>query len=245
MVATLAAPVGHAGTVRAGPAAATGRTRDPSREGFSRAKLRAMARLLLPQNTRTLARVDRIEALDLARIQNGTGTRLGGLIVDVDETVAPHHGRIRLSAIEKLAAWVHAGIPVVIYSNASGDTHPDRAADLDTLEKRGVVVMRGQIPAKPEPAGFEAARAALGNGTLRKGQVAMVGDNYLTDGGAIHAGFHFVKVAPVPTDERQFQGRAWLNRLVQRALRATFDGVSRLHDLGRESPLRLADDRPR
>lgn len=203
--------------------------RDPSRSGFSREKALQLVRILRPRNTRTLARLRDFSALKPDVLAKRTGVRLRGLLLDVDETLAPHHGKIPRETIDAVGQLISRGLRVGIYSNSSGDVTPGRRADLETLRGLGAVVMEGEIAAKPARRGFEQATRALG---LPAEAVAMVGDNYLTDGGAIRAGLHFIKVDPVPTDERSLD-RSWgarLKRLQQRALRGYADTVARVHD---------------
>lgn len=192
---------------------------DRSREGLNKDKVLQLFRLLRPRNTRTLARLDSFSQLDLRALRQ-QGTPLAGLVLDVDETLAPHHGKIPEATLRQIAELRREGVKVAIFSNAKADVNPARQADLARLEAMGAKIMGGAIVAKPSTSGFIQAAAALG---LPRRAVAMVGDNYLTDGGAIRAGLHFIKVRPVKTP------KMGLERLPQRSLRALTSGIARLH----------------
>jgi FMN phosphatase YigB (HAD superfamily) len=92
----------------------------------------------------------------------------------------------------------------------------------------GVYIAGEDVAAKPSRAGFEdvtrglIAHAGARGHALAADEIAMVGDNYMTDGGAIQAGLAFVKVRPVKTDERPFRRpvATFVKRSFQRATRA-------------------------
>lgn len=215
---------------------------DRSREGMSGAKVKQLFRVLRPKNTATLARLGAFGQLDVAKLSAARVARgqapIGALIVDVDETMAPHHGSIPAAAKSQLAGLVAGGVPVAIYSNASEMTSPQRQADLADLRRAGVLVLGGTIASKPNVAGFEqaaaelSAHAAARGITVGKANMAMVGDNYMTDGGAIQAGIAFVKIKPVKTDEAQFRSplKMFVKRTTQRVLRGYATGVARAYD---------------
>ena len=215
---------------------------DRSREGMSGAKVKQLFRVLQPKNTVTLAKLKSFDALNLGAL-NATRTArgqapIGALIVDVDETMSPHHGAIPAAAKSKLAGLVASGTPVAIYSNASEMTSPQRQADLADLRRAGVLVLGGTIASKPSRAGFDqaaaelSAHAAARGITVGKANMAMVGDNFMTDGGAIQAGIAFVKIKPVKTDEKQFRSplKTFFKRTTQRVLRGYATGVSNVYD---------------
>jgi predicted HAD superfamily phosphohydrolase YqeG len=120
------------------------------------------------------------------------------------------------------------GVRIAVFSNAKST---DR---LDVLTRRGVHVITKTAdgrPVAPKPAaeGFDtAARIFAEQYGIKRGEVAMVGDNYITDGGAIRAGYAFIKVKPVPT-----KGQRSLSRAAQKTFRGLYDGVAKVHDLFR------------
>lgn len=207
------------------------RVPDPGREGLSHVKWKQLGRVLRPRNTVTLGRLRSFEKLDMGAL-NARRSQLGqpeitGVLLDVDETLAPHHGPIAPANKQRIRGLLAAGVTVGIYSNASDVVTPQRQADLDELRQAGVLVLGGTIAPKPSTAGFDTAvtelavHAAARGRKLTRGQIVMFGDNYMTDGGAIQAGLGFVKVKPVATDERKFRhpSKVFLKRTGQRLMR--------------------------
>jgi hypothetical protein len=140
-----------------------------------------------PSLTRTLMVIDRIEDLTPEPLL-AAGMR--GVLLDADGTLAPHHDRdFNPSVIAAVARLRDAGLEVAIYTNAS---------DAEVFGALGVPLATG-LPAKPSRAGFRAAMAVLG--LSDPAQVAMVGDSYITDGGAVEAGLHFIYCRPIPGHE--------------------------------------------
>jgi predicted HAD superfamily phosphohydrolase YqeG len=211
---------------------------DQSREGVTGDKIAQFFRLMMPRNTKTLARLRRFSDLDLDAIRAATGVTLRGLILDVDDTMGAHHGALPEAAHRVVSELIARGVRLAIYSNARADVNPQRAADIERLRSQGVVVLGGDIPAKPDVAGFSRALAALA--PLGAHEVAMIGDNYFTDGGAIRAGVHFIKVVPVSATlgDTPLEN---LSRGANIALRVAFDVLSRLHEHlpGQQRALRL------
>ncbi|HUS64790.1 MAG TPA: hypothetical protein VMZ28_09630 [Kofleriaceae bacterium] len=246
----LATSAGDAAAGRNARAAAA-----PSRESTGAAvkNWRQLGRVLRPRNTVTLARAHRFTSIDVGKLNAHRATLgqrpLRALILDVDETMAPHHGRISAANKEHIRALVAQGITVGIYSNARDDATPGRAEDFAELRTMGVYIAGEHVAAKPNRAGFDEvtrgliAHAHAQGHTLAADEVAMVGDNYMTDGGAIQAGLAFVKVRPVKTDERPFRRPmgTLLKRSFQRATRAYASAAALAWDRvsGRTRPLQL------
>ena len=67
---------------------------DKSREGVTGYKIRQLGRLLRPKHTRTLVRAKTVRHIRLGEIERNKGVRIAGLVFDVDETMASHHGKI-------------------------------------------------------------------------------------------------------------------------------------------------------
>ncbi len=255
--ATALALVALALTSAAGDATASrgARTAAPNRESAGAAvkNWRQLGRVLRPKHTVTLARAKKFTSVDIGRL-NARRAELGqrplrALILDVDETMAPHHGRISQANKEHIRALIADGVTIGIFSNRRDDASPGRGDDLAELRAMGVYVADEGVPAKPNPAGFEEvtrgliAHARAQGRTLAADEVAMVGDNYMTDGGAIQAGLAFVKVKPVATDNSQFRRPmgTFAKRTFQRATRAYATAAAMTWDVFRpgKRPLRL------
>jgi predicted HAD superfamily phosphohydrolase YqeG len=229
--------------------------RDNNRIGDALRNVGHVARVLRPRNTQTLARVDRfkdlrVEYLDARRHDLGKPP-VAGLLLDVDETLAPHLGRISRENKKKIAALLDQGLAVGVYSNAAGDATPGRKADLDELRTMGVYVAGDEVESKPAARGFETAVRGLAAHAARRGpgkvritatNTVMVDDSYMTGGGAIRvgrqrgarlAGMDLVKVRPVATDERLFRTSplAWASRTFQRVLRSYGDVAAAIGQL--------------
>lgn len=191
---------------------------DQSREGINLTKIGQCFRLLWPANTRTLARLEHFADLDIEKIKRETGVEIKGIILDIDGCLAYNHCEILPENLEHLRKLIARGIKVVIYSNMVWSS---RYQDLD-----GQIEVLTNIPPKPDPAGFEVALQKLG---LAKENVAMVGDNYLTDGGAVKAGINFIHVKPLRKDGERFAEK------IHSAIRGFFIWVSKLHERGRNN----------
>lgn len=119
-----------------------------------------------------------------------------GVLLDADGTLVPHLER---TFSPEIRAWVAsleaAGLAVAVYSNAD---------DLDALMDLGLPVVRG--PKKPAKRGFEAALWRL---RLSAAEVVMVGDNLISDGGAVDVGMRFIWCRPLSGNE------PWPHRLAR------------------------------
>lgn len=248
----LSASAGDAAASRNARAAAA-----PSRESAGAAvkNWRQLGRVLRPRNTVTLARARRFASIDIGKL-NTRRAELGqrplrALILDVDETMAPHHGRISAANKAHIRTLLAHGLTIGIYSNARDDATPGRAEDFAELRAMGVYIAGENVAAKPNRAGFEEvtrgliAHAGAQGRTLAADEVAMVGDNYMTDGGAIQAGLAFVKVRPVKTDERPFRRPmgTFFKRSFQRATRAYASAAALAWDRVSTRPRPLQLDR--
>ncbi len=165
--------------------------------------LRAL-RLVLSRRSRQIwQQIDRVEALDGAALW-AAGVR--GVLLDVDGTLVAHRARqYPPSVFAVIAGLQAAGLRVAVYSNAD---------DPEALLPLGVPIVTG-VPRKPARAGFEQA-VAQGLDLPVSDAVVMVGDNLISDGGAVDAGLRFIYCTPLPGAE------PWAHRvvrgLVERAL---------------------------
>ena len=127
-----------------------------------------------------------------------------GVLLDADGTLGPHHfSSLPETVVQHIRVLQAEGLRVAIFTNASGDRF---------RELQGIPVVT-DILAKPDPKSF---RAAMKNELKLNAPktVCMVGDNYVTDGGAIDAGMRFIYVFPKPGNEaplhRMFRFLAYL-----------------------------------
>ena len=187
---------------------------DHGREGINLDKILQCFRLLLPKNTRTLIRLKRFADLDLNKIKAEKGVDIKGLILDVDGCMAFNHQEILPENIEHIRKMLAKGIEIVVYSNMKwSDRYNSLPEEIKILTN---------IPAKPSIAGFNQACKIL---DIPKKNIAMVGDNYITDGGAIRAGIHFIYIEPLKSKNRSFI------EFIRDLITSFFLGTSKFHDL--------------
>ena len=181
------------------------KTEDISREGLTLQKLLQPFLLLYPANNKALAKVDDFSSLDIAEINRQFWLEIRGVILDIDECVAPHHGEILPENIEAIRQ-LQWKVRILVFSNMK---KTDRYAE---LEKLGITVCKSRH-AKPDPRGFQECCVKLG---LKPNEVIMIGDNFMTDGGANRAGCHFAKVKPIATDEKWYKRLERFPQIVSR-----------------------------
>lgn len=87
---------------------------DQSREGINIEKLLQCFRLLIPENSKTLARIKHFYELDLNQIKQTTGVELKGLILDVDGCLSPNHQDLLPENIAHLKKLADAGIKILL-----------------------------------------------------------------------------------------------------------------------------------
>jgi len=162
------------------------------REGLKWVKIRRFLALpFSPRRLRTYRAVPRFEDIDIGAL---AADGIQGVLLDADGTLGPHHTR---EFSESVRAGVHQmvqiGLRVAVYTNAMEDR-------FDAFEGVSVVT---DVPPKPDPRGFEIAMKQYLH-LDDPATVCMIGDNYITDGGAIDAGMRFIHVQPVPGPENLF-----------------------------------------
>jgi HAD superfamily phosphatase (TIGR01668 family) len=162
------------------------------REGLKWVKIRRFISLpFSPKSLKTYRSVKQFEDVPIDRL---VADGIQGVLLDADGTLGPHHTRVFSESVRNhVAKMIAAGLRVAIYTNATEDR-------FDAFE--GVAIVT-DVPPKPDPRGFEIA--------MKKylqlddpATVCMIGDNYITDGGAIDAGMRFIHVQPVPGPENFF-----------------------------------------
>ncbi len=162
------------------------------REGLKWVKIRRFITLpFSPKSLRTYRAVKRFEDVPIDHL---ISSGIKGVLLDADGTLGPHHTRVFSESVrDHIAKMLASDLRVAIYTNAMEDR-------FETFE--GVAIVT-DVPPKPDPRGFEIA--------MKKylqlddpATVCMIGDNYITDGGAIDAGMRFIHVQPVPGPENPF-----------------------------------------
>jgi HAD superfamily phosphatase (TIGR01668 family) len=114
-----------------------------------------------------------------------------GVLIDADGTLGPHHTRTFPSeVVEHINKMVNDGLKVAIYTNAFEDRFH---------QFKDINVVTDVLP-KPDKRGFERAMKDF-LGLDDPSVVCMIGDNFLTDGGARSAGMHFIHIRPIRGNE--------------------------------------------
>ncbi len=159
------------------------------REGLTSAKITRF--LLLPFQPKFLKAYLAVKLFEDISIDHLLNDGVEGVLLDADGTLGPHHTRhYPESVVAHVRQMVDKGLKVALYTNSSNKLF--RQFD-------GIEIVREAYP-KPDPRGFETAmRDHLQLEDPAK--VCMVGDNFVTDGGAISAGMRFIYVEPVKGDE--------------------------------------------
>ena len=162
------------------------------REGLKWVKIKRFLTLpFSPKSLKTYRAVKRFEDVSIeVLVTDG----VKGVLLDADGTLGPHHTQVFSESVRShVEKMVARGLRVAIYTNAT----EDRFA---AFEGAAVVT---DVPPKPDTRGFDIA--------MRKylqlddpAAVCMIGDNYITDGGAIDAGMRFIHVQPLPGPENPF-----------------------------------------
>ncbi len=164
----------------------------PSREGLTFGKVwRFLTLPFCPAHLKTDLAIKRIEDLPLDDL---IADGVEGVLLDADGTLGMHHCRVYPDAVvEKVRQMREKGLKVAIYTNSS----EDRFQQFNPVE-----IVREAAP-KPDPKGFEAAMKNHLH-LSDPAKVCMVGDNYVTDAGALSAGMRFIYVKPIEGNEGFF-----------------------------------------
>jgi predicted HAD superfamily phosphohydrolase YqeG len=161
------------------------------REGLTSAKLsRFLSLPFQPSRLTTYLAVKNFEEVPLdVLLRDG----MQGVLLDADGTLGPHHTRdFDIAVIDHVKKLLQMGLKVAIYTNASDDR-------FQPFEILGVKIVKN-VPPKPDRAGFEIAMKEF-LGLHDPSKICMIGDNYITDGGAIDAGMCFIYTQPVNGNE--------------------------------------------
>jgi len=161
------------------------------REGLTWTKVSRFISLpFQPSRLSTYLAAKRFEEVPVTTlIQDG----IEGVLIDADGTMGPHHTReFNSSILDHVQKMLQQGLKVAIYTNAAEDR-------FQPFEKLGVKIVNN-VPPKPDRAGFEIAMKEF-LGLQDPFKICMIGDNYITDGGAIDAGMRFIYIQPVKGHE--------------------------------------------
>lgn len=166
-------------------------TTSSEREGLTWAKVSRFVSLpFQPSRLSTYLAAKRFEEVPLnILLQDG----IEGVLIDADGTMGPHHTReFDSSVLDHVQKMIQQGLIIAIYTNAAEDR-------FQSFEKLGVKIVNN-VPPKPDPAGFTIAMKEF-LGLQDPFKICMIGDNYITDGGAVDAGMRFIYIQPVKGSE--------------------------------------------
>ena len=161
------------------------------REGLSWAKIsRFLSLFFQPSRLTTYLSAKRFEEIPLnTLLQDG----IEGVLIDADGTMGTHHTReFDTSVLEHVKKMLQQGLKVAIYTNAFEDR-------FRSFENLGIKIVNN-VPPKPDRTGFEIAMKEFLQ-LQDPSKICMIGDNYITDGGAIDAGMHFIYIQPIKGNE--------------------------------------------
>jgi len=162
------------------------------REGLKWVKIKRF--LTLPFSPKSLKTYKAVKRFEDVPVEVLVADGIKGVLLDADGTLGPHHARVFSESVRShVGKMVNQGLHVGIYTNAMEDR-------FDGFQGVSIVT---DVPPKPDPLGFEIAMGKY----LQlddPATVCMIGDNYITDGGATDAGMRFIHVEPIPGPENPF-----------------------------------------
>ena len=163
--------------------------KEVTRDGLTLAKiLYFLSMPFRPNLLKTYMAVDRFVEVPIDQLKVDG---IKGILIDADGTLGPHHARkFSSEVVEHISKMVDHGLKVAIYTNAFEDRFH---------QFKGINVVTNVLP-KPDKRGFEKAMTDF-LGLDDPSVVCMIGDNFLTDGGARLAGMRFVHIRPIRGDE--------------------------------------------
>ncbi|MGV7222259.1 MAG: HAD family hydrolase [Nitrospinales bacterium] len=163
-----------------------------SREGLKWSKvLRFIALPFCPSRLRVYIVLKRFEDLPIKKL---VVDGIQGVLLDADGTLGTHHTKIfPQTAVDMVQLLVEEGIKVAIYTNST-ENRFHQFEDIPIVS---------DVLAKPDPLGFKLAMTKY---LLLDDpdKVCMIGDSFITDGGAVDAGMKFIYVYPLTGKENPF-----------------------------------------
>lgn len=182
---------------------------DTSREWITVHKLLHLIHIfLVPSSTKCFASVKYFHDIEFTKLKQAW---YSWIILDIDDTIAPHHGEILQENIEIIKSLIWQGWSIVIFSNMK------KTQRYHELENMRIQVVTSPF-AKPDPRGFQDALKAL---QKEKKQTVVIWDNFLTDGGSMNSGISFIKVSPIRSDKKR-----GLSRKIQIAIQNVIDNIA-------------------
>lgn len=174
-----------------------------TREGLTFYKLwRFISLPFFPSKVKTWFAVNDFRDISPVRLLS---SGIQGILLDADGVLGPNGTQDFSEPIRRhVQLFLNHGIKVAIYTNA----REDRFKQFENVK---IVT---NVPAKPNHQGFKSAISGFLNLEDYK-KVCMIGDNYITDGGAIELGIPFIHVAPLKGNEKlyhratRFYGYIW------------------------------------
>jgi predicted HAD superfamily phosphohydrolase YqeG len=163
-----------------------------SREGLKWSKIiRFIGLPFFPSRLKVYIVLKRFEDLPIKKL---VADGIQGVLLDADGTLGTHHTKVfPQSAVDTVCRLADEGIKVAIYTNSTEDR----------FQQFKNIPIVSEALAKPEPRGFEQAM----NKYLKlqdPSKVCMIGDSFITDGGAVEANMRFIYVHPVIGKENLF-----------------------------------------
>jgi len=144
-----------------------------------------------PTMLQTYIAVDRFIDVPIEQLK---ADGIQGVLIDADGTMGPHRAsKFPQEVVEHVHKMINSGLKVAIYTNAFEDR-------FHQFQNIAVVT---DVPPKPDRRGFEKAMKNF-LGLDDPNAVCMIGDNFITDGGARLAGMRFIHICPVKGDEPFF-----------------------------------------
>lgn len=161
-------------------------------EGLTLAKfLRFMLMPFRPTLLQTYIAVDHFVEVPIDQLK---ADGIQGVLIDADGTMGPHNARkFPQEVVEHVNKMINSGLKVAIYTNAFEDRF---------YQFKNIAVVT-DVPPKPDRCGFEKAMKNF-LGLDDPNVVCMIGDNFITDGGARLAGMRFIHIRPVKGNEPFF-----------------------------------------
>ena len=160
-----------------------------SRESLTLAKiLRFLLMPFRPALLQAYIAVDRFIDVPIDQLKTDG---IQGVLIDVDGTLGPHQAReFSHEVVAHINKMASSGLKVAIYTNAFEDR-------FHQFQNIAVVT---DVPQKPDRRGFEKAMVNF-LGLDDPNAVCMIGDNFITDGGARLVGMRFIHIRPVNGNE--------------------------------------------
>jgi len=168
------------------------RTEKNSREGLKWSKIiRFLTLPFSPSRLKVYIALKRFEDLPIKKL---VADGVQGVLLDADGTLGTHHTKVfPQTSVDTVGMLVAEGLKVAIYTNSTEDRF---------RQFKNIPVVSEAIE-KPDPRGFEQAmknHLQLSDPS----KICMIGDSFITDGGAVEACMKFIYVYPVIGNENPF-----------------------------------------